>query len=1102
MSVKIHNPPPPDEPLLDRLLSAIPPDLASRVALHTEHHRRWTHLAQLCHHWRLPVADITVLVLAMAGQLRLLTLDKFPAMTGVNESLVARAETAVRMVDPKQQLVHGSTHRVKQTHWRRLLFHSSYADAPLVLACLALHLSELRGYVDQLPKAQRRGFLEHSSNVFLPVAELFGLWQIRNELAELSFRLFKPEAVRAIDIALQRSQARRQERFAHVKAMLEGRLQELGIGGKVYEHQSSTYSLYRRVRSGGSLHRLAANLKVDVIVETEDDYNRAGSLLVPSNALSPGGRSRSASWLWQEQLKFNGYRAILLTMQRSLQEREDIPNHIYICTYNMEQINTHGYVAATYWGIPIVSNIPIWWEARNAPQEPAESDNSSAQTIKVFGPSGEWHTVPRESTAIEFAYRVHADIGNHCKRIWLNGEPAEAHAALKPNDVVEIDFDVHHYGPIERWYANSQKQRRPSAMQRAYSQRAVNANKGMQLLKEALERQFQIQRVARPPEHDLDKCVRNVVKTAAWNYVDMNAFYTDLANRQLQRLSEAPSAEEVANLIVTDILSRDIRFAEDPTRPIPGSVKIKLAQCKRKRKSYTVVRDQPIVGRLRTDRLLGSTLTVFPGDCPDAPSGANAIPLVWNNEQQLRLTIYAVDRARLLGKILNELYQLYDNCYLHNLNAQTHLGPHATIEADIIARNGQAAMIEPVLKQMQSSGLISTYQITSMILSEHSTSAIPNPYGITPAHTPMLFKGRTKEIDRILRYTKQHSGLISVVGHNRIGKTSLLRYLADQVLPAEGIAAVFFSTGIAIQNVRGFWRAVALSIDEQTQSGEQASLRGRSRNLRQPQGMFRNSIARARRILGQTKFALVIDEFTKLQESWSAEDVAVILDHLKACIETDPDLTVMIGVHDQAFQNRDTPLHQFLAGSLTMRLNHLDEESARRLILEPPGDLVRYEHSAVQELLRLTGCHPYYLQYLLTFLLNNTVASGQNIITCDDVHRTVCAILGDGAVIFQQYRQHLQNTMALVALSAAETLEHRDLITEHAIAGILETYGVTLEQQQIRQTLPALVRCGVLTHHPSSGYSYSVPLFQQWLIENRSLAETTDDYREGSPCRL
>lgn len=1102
MSVTLHKVSFTDEQLLTNLFSSIPSDLASRLAAYTGYDRRWHHLAQLCHQWCLPGADITVLALALAARLQLFALDEVPESIEGHNSLVARASTVVRIVDPQQQLVDGKTSRAKQIHWRRTLFRTAYEDPPLVLVCLALHLSELRGCVDQLPKVQRRIFLEHSSNVFLPVAELFGLWEVRNELARVSLELFKPEAVRAIESALQRSQVRRQERFGHVKAMLESRLEELGIRGAVYEHQSSIYSLYRRIRSGGSLHRLAANLKVDVIVDTEDDYSRAGSLLVPSNALSTIERTRSASWLWQEQLKFNGYRAILLTMQRSLQEREDIPNHIYICTSTMEQINTHGYVAATYWRVPLASDAPVWWETRHAIEAPTSSDEPGVQTIRVFGPSGERHAIPHGSTAITFAYRVHADIGNHCKRIWRNGEFADAHTVLASDDIVEIDFDVHHNGQIERWYEHTEKLLRPSAMKRAYSQHAINPNKGRQLLKDALERQFQIQRMSRPPEHDLDELIRNVVQTAGWNYVDMDALYTDLANRQLQHLGEAPSAEEISNLIVTDILSRDIRFTKDPARPIPESIRIKLARCQHKHQSYTVIRDQPIVGRLRPDRAHGATLTVFPRDCPDAPTGVHAIPLNWNSEQHLRLTIYAVDRAQLLGKILNELYQLYDNCYLYSLNAQTHMGPHATIEADIVVRDGQTEMIEPVLQQMRESNLISTYQITSMIVSGRSAGAIPNPYGITPAHTPTLFKGRTKEIARIVRYAKQHGGLISVVGHNRIGKTSLLRYLAGQVLPAEGVAAVFISTGISTPNVRGFWRAVAFSIDEHTQRSEQAPLRGRSRDLRQPQGVFRNSIARARRILGRTKFVLVIDEFTKLQESWRVEDVVEILAHLKAWIETDSDLSIVIGVHDEAFQSRDTPLQGFLASGPTIRLSHLDEESARRLIVEPPGELVHYDDTAVQELLRLTGCHPYYLQYLLTSLLTNAPSLSQKVITRHDVDHTVRAILADGAVIFQQYRQHLRNTMALVALSAAEIPAQGGRITEQTVAETLEAYGVVLPLQTIRQALSVLMRCGVLAYQPIMGYHYRVPLFQQWLIENRSLAETTDDYQEGNPCRL
>lgn len=1100
MSVKYHNPDATVEQLLAGLYATIPTQLADHIASYAAEDRRWAALAQLTHDWRLPANEVTVLTLAQAMRLHDLPPAESTRLADGADYQAARAKVLVKLADARQSAIGGRSRRARQTRWRQTIFCAAYEDPALALACLALHVTELRAGCDQLTRTQRRVLLEHSGTVFLYVAELFGLWRIRNELATQCLALFKPTAVHAIENALQSAQERRRQRFAQVESVLTERLTELGINGTLHEHESSIFSLYRRICSGGSLQRLATNVKVDIFVDTDDEYNRIGGQLVLTNDLSSTGRSRSAAWLWQEQLKFNGYHAMLLAMQRPVQEDEAIPSHIHICTRNMDRINTCGYVAARYWNVPLASSTRVWWTQLDpAPQLPGST--AVPPHMQVFGPAGERHTVPRGSTAIEFAYRVHADIGNHCKRIWLNGEPADAYAVLAPDDIVEIDFDIYCTNSTERWYKNSHRLAKPTTLKRAHSPRMIDANEGRQRLHEALERQFQLQRVPRPPEHDFDERLRTVVQAAGWNYVSIDALYTDLANRQLQRFGDALSAEEAANLIVTDILSRDIRYAANPTQLIPETTRIKLVRCNHRRHTCSVVRDLPIVGREHIDRRQGKTLKVFPRDCPDAPTGDRAVPLIWNSEQQLRVTIHAVDRAQLLGQILNALYQLSDTCYLYHLTAQTYLGPHATIEADIMVRNGSSDMLEPVLRQMRDSHLISTYEVSSVIGSQDPV-AVFNPYGVTPAHTPKLFKGRHAEIDHIVDYARQQGGLIAVVGHNRIGKTSLLRYLANHVLPAKGIAAVFVSTGIAAPHKRGFWRAIALSINEQITSHDPADLHTHIRDVHKQHSVLRKSISRARRSLGQTKFVLVIDEFTKLQESWNVEDATAVLEHLQACMEDDPNLTIVVGLHEEVFQSRTTPLHQFLQHGITVRLDHLDEKSAGRLVVEPPGELVSYTHDAVQKLLYLTGCHPYYLQYLLTHLFTYLPSVDQYVITEVDVDRTVRAVLADGAVIFHQYRQHLRDTTALVVLSVAEILARQDFVSSTAIARVLTEYAISLPPRIINQVLQILVNSGILAVAPQTGYQYRVPLFQQWLRENRSLVETTDDYREGSPCRL
>lgn len=1091
-----------NELFFQQMAHALPRDLLGAMSRAVAHDRRWYHLTTLCREWFLPADASVVLYLVLAVRTNLCTLDDLAGDRDLHPLLMQRIQVLFHMLHP-YEIGDATTHRARQTAWRRELFRLAYRDAPLALGCLILHICDIHGNFAQLRKSEQRLMREQSSNVFLPVAELFGLWEIRSELARESLKLFKPDAFQAIESLLARTKSRRQERFMQVRKGLSQRLHELEIDGYVQVHQSSIYSIYRRLCSGGSLQRLVSNLKVDVIVNTEDDYHRAGSLLVPANALSSTGRSRSASWLWQEQLKFNGYRAILLTMQKSLQERDDTPDQIYILTHRMQRINTYGYVAVQYWGVPPAHGTRIWWEAGVSGQAVPRSDEQPGQTVTVFGPSGERHTVPAGCTAIGFAYRVHADIGTHCKRIWINGKPAEADDVLAPDDLIEIDFDLHSIGPLDRWFEKMPKALRPSALQRAYTQHVVNPRKGRALLLQAVRHRCEQQQVPLPSDRDLEELIRQVACHDEWNYIDLEPFYTDLANRQLQRIGEAPLVEDIVHLLMTRILARDLRFAATPDTSLPQSLKVKLARSAYRGQSYMVIRDQPIVGRIRKDRILGSILTVYPEAMPGAPSGEQAIALVWSRQQQVRLTIHAVDRPQLLGNLLDALYQLYDTCYLTNLNAQTNAGPQAVIEADLTIQPDQVERIKAVLDQLCASELITQYYLAAYNNSERSIRIRTNPYSLTPAATPAIFKGRTSELAQIVTHVQEHGGLFAVVGHNRIGKTSLLCYLADHVLSTERIGAAFCSTALATPTVRSFWRTIAMSIDEQIQANpDRKSIRQHWESLRQPQGLFLNSIARARRILGVKKFVLVLDEFTKLQESWASRDVAEILDHLTSCLEMDKDLAIVIGVHDEVFQRSDTPVQRFLAQGAMIRLGHLDKEAARRLIIEPPGQLVHYEPEAVHDLLLLTGSHPYYLQYLLSNLLRSSPHTTALTITRREVADTVAHVLADGFVIFYHYLQHLRHTLAFVALAAAEVVSPADGFTEQMLTTYLGQQGIALPGTTLRQSLENLTRCGILRCYTEHMYRYQVPLFQQWLREQYALIELVDTYREGGVCYL
>ncbi|NJN16982.1 MAG: hypothetical protein HC822_12270 [Oscillochloris sp.] len=1056
----------------------------------------WHVLDAILRTWQVPDNYAAVLARALAthqGQL--------PASAPGHAGVAAQAAAIVQLLDPARIRDGTLTRRARFAHWRREIFQAAYRDPLVAFGALTLHVNDLAAGLDRLGNAERHHLLECTYHVFLPLTEMFGMWHIRTEIAEICLSHFHPDAANAIQRAYARAAQHDHERAAAAAEAVRRRLESAGIQGTIRNHRSSIYSLYRRMLAGASLPRLAAHLKFDLIVETEQDYRRAGQVFLPLNGLLSSDDSRYGAWQLQEKRSFNGYRATVLAAPRSLRESHHLPNQIAIMTRVMEQINLHGFVATTFQALTPPDTTRLWWQ--NLAPAAAESAES-ANRLPVFGPSGEQHSVPVGTTAIGFAYRVHEHIGNHCKRIWINGAPAHEHARLHCDDLIEIEFDNYYHGPIEQWFRQTAAPLRPQMMHRAYHQRAPSAHEGRDLLMQELRRQFAVRQMPRPQEERLQQILAAIAREPERNYVHVEALYTDLANHPLQQIGAAPSVQEIAGEVVQALLVGEIRFAGEPQRRLPHQLRVKLVGCRHKKQSYQVIYGQPIVGRYREDRARGRILQIYPHDCPGAPGAEDAVALTWNNEAYVRVVIDATDRSRLLGQMLDYFYRYPDICYVSGLNAEAYNGLHATITADLRIERGHTGTITALLDAMRNEGLIHDYTIRAVAAPTSDRRQAYNPYGIAPAATPGLFKGRTQELARIIRWLQSGTGVIAVAGRKRIGKTSLLRYLVEHELPRREMIAVYSSTGIADPTARGFWTALVVAIDSMVRtSAQQAVHETDPAGWQYPLGMFQKSIARARRRLGRSRMVIVIDEFTRLQERWSAPERADILAHLTMLVEQDADLTLIIGVHTEVIDGHERALQGFLANGPLIRLDHLDDPAARKLIIEPVGDLVRYADDAITRLIELSGGHPYYLQYLLTQLLSDLAPAEPQRINRAEVERTVAAILPDGAVIFEQYREHLQNDAALTVLAVGELAARATQATDATLERILHEHGMILPRTTIRTALKFLVQHGVLRlDRQQQTYSFRIPLLQSWLAHNRSLRESIADYQTDGLCRL
>lgn len=371
------------------------------------------------------------------------------------------AKKVARIIDGLTKIagVFDQTNSLQAENFRKMLLTLS-EDVRVILIKLADRLHNMRT-LESMSRKNQLKISSETSYLYAPLAHRLGLYAIKTELEDLSIKYSEPDRYLEIAQKLQETKSQRNRYIKRFIEPIEGRLKEEGYTFEIKGRPKSIYSILSKMRKQGvpfeevyDLFAIRIILDVPVQDEKADCWN-VYSIITDSYYPNP---DRLRDWI--SSPKTNGYESLHTTVMGP----EGKWVEVQIRTRRMDEIAEKGYAA--HWKYKDAKggsgeNSLEGWLARV--REILESPDSNAidflddfklnlfaEEVFVFTPAGELRKLPANSTALDFAFDIHSDIGYKCIGAKVNNKLVPINHKLSNGDQVEI-LTASRQKPSEDW---------------------------------------------------------------------------------------------------------------------------------------------------------------------------------------------------------------------------------------------------------------------------------------------------------------------------------------------------------------------------------------------------------------------------------------------------------------------------------------------------------------------------------------------------------------------------------------------------------------------------------------------------------------------------
>jgi GTP pyrophosphokinase len=362
--------------------------------------------------------------------------------------------------------VAATTHHLEpaQAEALRKMLLSVVSDPRLVLARLARQLVELEAAKDGHAATRDRLALE-TREVFAPLANRLGLWQLKWELEDLSFRFLQPDDYRRIAAALAEKRTDRERYITELCRGLEDMLRAAGVAAEVYGRPKHIYSIHRKMERTQLTFVQVFDLRaVRIVTATVPDCYAALGLVHGRYPYIPGEFDDYIA-----TPKDNFYRSI----HTAVLGPEGKAVEVQIRTREMHESAELG--LAAHWkykegrfkdsrAYDVSYDRKIEWVRKLLDADTKDGDRDFLDEVRselfedrvyALTPKGEVVDLPPDATPLDFAYHVHTDLGHRTRGARVNGRIVPLTRALANGEIVEI-ITHKHPQPSRDWLSETQ----------------------------------------------------------------------------------------------------------------------------------------------------------------------------------------------------------------------------------------------------------------------------------------------------------------------------------------------------------------------------------------------------------------------------------------------------------------------------------------------------------------------------------------------------------------------------------------------------------------------------------------------------------------------
>ena len=580
----------------------------------------------------------------------------------------------------------------------RRMFVAMAEDIRIIFLKLADRLHNMRTLSYMAPAKQKR-IAQETLDIFAPLANRLGIGKMKSELEDLSLRYIDPE--KYYDIAKQVATTRHQrdKEIASLIEVVEAHLKENHIEAKIYGRAKHYYSICSKMeRLNVTFDQLYDISAIRIIVKDEKDcYGVLG--IIHGNFKPIPGRFKD----YIAMPKANGYQSLHTTVIGP----KNKPFEIQIRTKVMHEIAEYG--VAAHWKYKEAGSIKVDKEdaqfawMRKLVELDKDSGNAKefVESVKLdlfsdqvfaFTPMGDVLDLPAGSTPVDFAYRIHTEIGHRTVGALINGRIVTLDTKLKNGDIVEILTSKQQMPKID--WLNFVVTKSASSKIRLWfkkNKREDNIGIGRMQLESALTKAV------------FDECLKNgAIDEAAsdMNYKSANDLFAALGygettlHKVLNKIKKPSAEENKEELIEQKIAKRERRDKKDDIVGLEGML-WNLAKC------CSPIPGEPIVGVVTRSK----GVTVHRLDCkslfdiePERMMDVHWADGVSANFYQAHIRVECQDKVGVLKDMITRISDAGVNIVYTN----THLKEHKFGIIDIGVELNNIETLKKVISNIQS----------------------------------------------------------------------------------------------------------------------------------------------------------------------------------------------------------------------------------------------------------------------------------------------------------------------------------------------------------------------------------------------------------------